>query len=245
MRHQTLPGAGFRRQGRKALILSLIAGAVPLAVADRAEAIGFGYGYGYGFMGYNPLDSSHVVGAIDARSAARGQAAFSSRSSGFPAEFRGGAGSSFPVRDSSYFERYDIETRLATESRVARQPSARTTLVAAQPAPPVKPAAPSWPPATLAGFFNAANILVWPPESPVADDLGTKRTVSDASTLSVLQETRTRGYATTSTVAEARMNLLDYGRPALDFLRKRSTPQVADHFHRFLLSLYDVIGRSA
>lgn len=148
----------------------------------------------------------------------------------------------FPVRDSSFFERYDIDTRLSMESRVARRPSAQTTLVAPRPAAPARPA---WPPTTLAGFFNAANILVWPPESPVDGDLGTKRTVSDASTLSVLQETQARGYATTSTVAEARMNLLNYGRYALDFLRKSSTTQTADHFHRFLLSLYDIIGRSA
>ncbi|MEO6810359.1 MAG: hypothetical protein ABI353_14680 [Isosphaeraceae bacterium] len=233
---------GFGRPGRRTLILALIAGAAPLFVADRAEAIGFGYGYG--FMGFNPLDSSQVVGSINDRAAARGQAAFASRSSSLPAQFRGGGGSGsmFPVRDSSFFERYDIDTRLSMESRVARRPSAQTTLVAPRPAAPARPA---WPPTTLAGFFNAANILVWPPESPVDGDLGTKRTVSDASTLSVLQETQARGYATTSTVAEARMNLLNYGRYALDFLRKSSTTQTADHFHRFLLSLYDIIGRSA
>jgi hypothetical protein len=46
-------------------------------------------------------------------------------------------------------------------------------------------------------------------------------------------------------VAEARQKLLDYGRPALHYVKAHETPRVADSFHGFLLSLYDSLAQAA
>jgi hypothetical protein len=61
----------------------------------------------------------------------------------------------------------------------------------------------------------------------------------------VLKEKQQHGVASVTGAAEARQNLVDYGRPALRQLRAASTPPIADSFHRFLLSLYDSLGASA
>ena len=46
-------------------------------------------------------------------------------------------------------------------------------------------------------------------------------------------------------MTEARSKLVEYGRPALQYIRENSTPRVADTFHLFLLSLYDSLAQAA
>ncbi len=46
-------------------------------------------------------------------------------------------------------------------------------------------------------------------------------------------------------MTDARSKLVDYGRPALEYIRDNSTPRIADTFHLFLLSLYDSLGQAA
>ena len=45
-------------------------------------------------------------------------------------------------------------------------------------------------------------------------------------------------------MTEARQKLLDYGRPALKYVRTHETPRVADSFHGFLLMLYDSLAQA-
>ena len=68
---------------------------------------------------------------------------------------------------------------------------------------------------------------------------------SDQASLAVLQETRSRPAATIATVTEAREKLLDYGRPALQEIRRVATTAIADRFHNFMLSLYDSLAQAA
>jgi hypothetical protein len=97
----------------------------------------------------------------------------------------------------------------------------------------------------LFSFFDAAQKLVWPSESPITGDLKEKRDISDQASLVVLEETKQHGVASIATVTGARQKLLDYGRPALQEVRASATPRVADTFHLFLLSLYESLAQAA
>jgi hypothetical protein len=155
------------------------------------------------------------------------------------------------TRDADFFERYDIETRRAMEDRVARRPSRASAptgpAVTSAPARPAVTSAPELvaPLIPIASFFNAARQLVWPGDAPTQGDFGPKRTASDEACLAVKEEVSQKGAAPISTVTDARTKLLDYGKPALDFLRGHSTPPISETFHMFLLSLYDSLGQSA
>ena len=46
-------------------------------------------------------------------------------------------------------------------------------------------------------------------------------------------------------MTDARAKLLDYGRPALQYIRDNATPRIADTFHLFLLSLYESLAQAA
>jgi hypothetical protein len=46
-------------------------------------------------------------------------------------------------------------------------------------------------------------------------------------------------------VAESRQRLIDYGQPALRYVREHETARIADGFHGFLLSLYDSLAQAA
>ncbi|MGP0068422.1 MAG: hypothetical protein ACLQGP_33090 [Isosphaeraceae bacterium] len=96
----------------------------------------------------------------------------------------------------------------------------------------------------MASYFNAMRQLVWPADAPTEGDLAIKRSSSDAKTLELLREIEVQGFALVATATDARLKLIDYGKPALQFLRDHSTPTIADAFHSFLLSLYDSIGES-
>ena len=97
----------------------------------------------------------------------------------------------------------------------------------------------------LANFFSKENQLVWPSVSPISGDFGKKQTTADLAALAVLNEYNSKGLAQLSTVTDARQKLLDYGRPALKYVREQSTPALADSFHVFLLSLYGNLGNAA
>ena len=150
-------------------------------------------------------------------------------------------------RDVDFFNRYDAATRAAMEDRVARRPRPRTSLgqtTRTTPPPAVENQPPARPVLPLASFFNAARQLVWPADAPNDGDFAVKRSTSDAKTLEVFSEVQTQGYALVATATDARTKLIDYGKPALTFLRNHSTSGIADAFHTYLLSLYDSIGES-
>ncbi len=121
-------------------------------------------------------------------------------------------------------------------TRRARRPSATPTTGTAARARPLVP---------LTSFFNAQNQLIWPADAPVAGDLKAKRDAFEQVCQKVLQEVKQNGVASIASVTEARQKLIEYGRPALKYVREHETPRVADAFHVFLLSLYDSLAQAA
>jgi hypothetical protein len=97
----------------------------------------------------------------------------------------------------------------------------------------------------LASFYNAQHQFIWPGDAPTADALKDQRVIAEQASLAVLDEARKNGVASIAAVTDARQKLLDYGRPALKYVRTHETPRVADSFHGFLLELYDALAQAA
>jgi hypothetical protein len=163
----------------------------------------------------------------------------------------------YQTRDDGFYDKYDMATRESMINRVARDPSGEmgtadpSGVLVTAPAPrristPKAQSGPSEPTTVkLANFFNKDQQLVWPSVSPISGDLGKKQEAADLAALAVLNEYDMKGLARLSTVTDARQKLLDYGRPALQYVRDNSTPALADSFHVFLLSLYGNLGNAA
>ena len=230
------------------LLATLTVTLAPLALADRAQAQygGFGGFGGFGF-GYNQ-NAYRDVNFLNSRSLVNASIAGANRPQPVQAPV-------FPVRDESIYDRYDTQTREAMMNRVARDPAAEmSTVVPGGTLPPPRsssprpkaPAGPSEPTTVnLANYFDKDQHLVWPSMSPITGDFGKKQEVADLATLAVLNEYNMKGLARVSTVTDARQKLLDYGRPALQYVREHSTPALSDTFHVFLLSLYGNLGNAA
>ena len=227
------------RPGRILPLLVVILG----GWAGRTEA-DFGFGFGFQNNAYQDTQFLHSWSLQNAAAAAanRPQPLTAPR---------------FQVRDEGFLERYDLATREAMVNRVARNPGREMGAVgstAARPAtptpraprPPQPVAAPEPSPAVLlANFFDRDRRLVWPTIAPITGDMGKKQEIADRAILAVLNEYDLQGLAHLSNVTQARERLLDYGRPALDFIRQQTTPAMADSFHVFLLSLYSNVGLAA
>jgi hypothetical protein len=226
--------------------IGLAAFAVLLALpAGRARAQ-FGYGMGFGF--YQPGSMSQQM--LDSWALQNG-----ARATMGPVQNNVYAGNPnafvHRLREPGVMERYDPETRRQMEARVGRfsisSPPSRRQAVAAAPAPVAVAAAaePAGPDLPLSSFFDRYQKLVWPGESPVHGELGPARAAADLACLAVLNDSILRGLARVGVVTEARSKLVDYGRPALIYIRENSTPRIADTFHQFMLSLYDSLGQAA
>ena len=226
----------------------------PCVRGGRAEAqYGIGFGGGYGGFGFgfqnNAYQDTQFLNSWSLQNAA---SAAANRPQPLTAP-------RFQTRDDGFYDRYDLATRESMINRVARNPGRemgtadRTGTINRPPSRPSTPAASSTPPAqpsppatvNLAAFFNKDDQLVWPSVSPITGDFGKKQSTADLATLAVRNEYELRGLAQLSTVTDARQKLLDYGRPALQYVREQSTPALADSFHVFLLSLYGNIGNAA
>ncbi len=233
------------------LLAALALALAPFAMGGRAEAQygGFGGGWGFGF-GYNQNAYSDV-NYLNSR--ANTLAGIAGAHTPQPVQ-----APVFQSRDEGIYDRYDLATRESMMNRVARNPSAEMSsidptgaIAAARRTPPrpTTPTAPSGPsePTTvnLANYFNKDQQLVWPSVSPISGDFGKKQQTADLAILAVLNEYNMKGLARLSTVTDAREKLLDYGRPALQYVREQSTPALADTFHVFLLSLYGNLGNAA
>ncbi len=225
----------------KRLAICSVSGLIASMACGGAQAQwGMDYGmFGMGFgLGHQTPAS---VSFLNDHALARGAAAAASR----PQNLR----APIPVsKDVDFFNRYDVETRIAMEEGVARRRIAHraptTTQSQAPPAassPLPRPARPLVP---LASFFDSARRLVWPADAPTHEEFAAKKSASDAKTLELLEELERKGYARISTAADARTMLLNYGQPALQFLRDTTTPRLSDAFHIFLMSLYDSIGQA-
>lgn len=218
--------------------------------AGRSDAdFGFGFGFGLGFE--NPKTETNF---LNQWSLQNGAAASANRPTNHTAP-------RFQTRDDGFMERYDLATREAMVNRIARNPAREMRTVnpggvrlsSTSPAPRTTTPAPAQAPAAakpkqemlLATFFDADRRLVWPGESPMTGGLSAKRQVADQAILAVLNEYQLEGLARLSNVTNARERLLEYGRPALDYARRQSTPALAEAFHSFLLSLYANVGLAA
>jgi hypothetical protein len=144
------------------------------------------------------------------------------------------------IRDNGFVERYDVARREPSHYRYA-QPLAQSRPGVTPTAMNVAQQMPSLP---LDSFYDPKGQIVWPADSPVAGDLKEKRTVFDQVSQLALAETKKNGVASIATVTDARQKLLDYGRPALHYVRTHETPRVADGFHLFLLSMYESLAQA-
>lgn len=223
----------------------LFAVVILIGCAGRSEAqMGMG-GIGIGFGFENPKTETNFLNTWSLQNAA---AAAANRPQNLTAP-------KFQVRDEGLTEKYDPETRAAMINRTARNPKRELRLAGLNDTKPsvtttnVTPAAVAQPKprpvVQLNNFFDKSERLVWPSDAPINTELRAKRDLADQAILIVRNEYELQGIARLANVSDARQKLLDYGRPALDYARRQSTPIMAESFHSFLLGLYDNIGLAA
>lgn len=225
---------------------------LPLALAVCAAVMGVGspeakaqfggpgmWGWGWGGFNYVPSPTNFLNDHAMMNASRAGRPPSNSVYAGNPNSYVN------RLRDNSFTPSYNVQRRRPSTAA----PVDLGTSLGRAPAP-AAPAAPATvdrvaaaPP--LSSFFDADRRLVWPADAPVDGDLKPKRDVSDQASLAVLDEVLAQGIATVASAADARQKLLDYGRPALQEVREKATPVVADTFHAFLLSLYDSLRKSA
>jgi len=201
--------------------------------------IGMGMGMGMGGFHYASSPTDYLNQRARLNNARAGAPATQGSNAGNPNAYYN------RVRDDGFVPHHDLQLRQSQAKRsqhpgslgdqVHRQPAVDSTEASSRP----KQAIP------LTDFFDTSEKLVWPGEAPAAAGLKKKREIFERASLAVLEESRQQGVASIATVTAARQKLLDYGRPALQQVRASSTPQVADTFHHFLLSLYESLARSA
>lgn len=190
------------------------------------------FGYGFGFYPYE----APSVGAINERANIAGSATFSHRKENLTAPFT--------PRDTTYFERFDVQSRQSVDANAARIRAQRTASNNPAPAPGSAPPSMARPVLPLESFFDKYEQLVWPADAPSDGQLAEKRSLASKSSQEVLKEVKTRGFATVGHVTDARNKLIDYGQPALKFLQDHTTPRIADGFHLFLLSMYESLAQA-
>jgi hypothetical protein len=212
--------------------------AAPLLFGGTARAQ-WGWGGGWGFGGGGSYSNMATLQNINDRSSQAASHAYSIRQN-IP-----GTGNVYAnnpnafsnhLRDTSFYQTFDVSTRRSTGQAAARGSQRRTSSAAAPTAPKPPAALP------LSQFFNGGGVLVWPSESPTTGELGEQRTQANTAVSTVFQNVKTEGFAPVATVSDARMKLVEYGQPALEYMSQHTTTAVVDAFHQFLLSLYDSLG---
>jgi hypothetical protein len=142
------------------------------------------------------------------------------------------------VRDNGFVERYNVDRREPSYYRYV------PTSASAVPPNPAA-AAPQKPQLPLTSFYDAQGQLAWPADSPANGELKEKRAMFDQASHVVLDESKKSGVASMASVTDARQKLIEYGRPALQYVRGHETARLADTFHLFLLSLYESLAQAA
>jgi hypothetical protein len=228
--------------------IALAAFAVPFAWPAAQARAQFGYGWGFGFN-QQSWQTHQLLNSWALQNGARATMGPVQNNvyAGNPNAYVNRLGA--PGR----LDQWDVGTRREIESRIGRfsdgpPPSQlRSVSQNTAPAAPAQPAPaqPEGPVVPQSSFFDRYQKLIWPSDAPVYGDLAGKRSAADLACLAVLNDYTLRGLAQVSTVTEARSRLIDYGRPALQYMRDNSTPRVADTFHLFLLSLYESLAQAA
>ena len=229
------------------LLTAFVAAMASFFIAGRAEAqMGMGGGMGFGLYGGgfvpniqqpgNYLNQvsiarmSHVHGPPGSNPYTSGSSPYAGNPNAY---FNHDRDNGFVDQYSPYRREPSYYPRYSPPARGQRMTPTAMTIVRSRPSVP------------LPSFYNAQHQLVWPGDAPTADSLKEKRAISDQTVLAVLDETKKNGVASIASVTEARQKLLDYGRPALQYVRTHETARVADSFHVFLLSLYDSLAQAA
>jgi hypothetical protein len=222
--------------------LFFLALATEPAWAQRGFGMGWGMGWGMGFGGFNyvpsPTDFLNQRSLIHSARGIQGPRPNNVYANNPNSYFN-------RVRDNGFVPHYDVSRRRPPAAR-GSTPSAAVGSADRREAATVSTAAPApKPEIPLASFFDETGRLVWPSDAPIAGDLVEKRKAADEAARAVLEEARRQGFASLTMVADARQKLLDYGRPALQEIRRRETARVSDTFHLFLLSLYESLEQAA
>jgi hypothetical protein len=214
-----------------------------LTTRQAQAQFGYGFGYGFGGAGFNngaqTIESINSLALMNASKATMGPVQNNVYANNPNAYIN-------KLHDPGYLDKYDVGTRRTIEATIGRfsdgPPPSRS-----RPAPPRSVAAtpPPQPTIPLSGFFDRYRKLIWPESAPNYGTLATARVTSDQACLAVFNEYDLKGLASVSTVTDARSKLLDYGRPALQYIRANTTPRIADSFHLFLLSLYESLAQAA
>lgn len=229
------------RARRANVLLAFFAAAVAFGSApNRAEAQ-WGGGFGFGaWGGFSPVPKPETfVNSLALVAASRPSTAPGGRP-------YGNDGNAYfnHIRDNGFVERYNVDRRADSAYRYGAGPP-----VARSSEPPPIPTAmivtPPKPNLPLSSFYKADNTLAWPADAPVEGDLKDKRATFDQASQVVLAETKKSGVASVAAVSDARQKLVDYGKPALQYVRAHETPRLADTYHLFLLSLYESLAQAA
>src|SRR5271157_2320954 len=231
-----------KRLRRALALLMVIAALGPGTRSARAQystGMGMGMGMGMGGFHYASSPTNYLNQRAGLNAAHAGAPATQGSIAGNPNAYYN------KVRDDGFVPHHDRRFGQpptershhpgSLEDQVNRQPAVDSTAASSRPKQVIP----------LRNYFDASQKLVWPGEAPAEVGLKEKREIFERASLAVLEESRQQGVASIATVTAARQKLLDYGRPALQQVRASSTPQVADTFHHFLLSLYDSLARSA
>ncbi len=214
------------------VMAALFLGTTPAKAQFGFGGLGGGFGYGFGFGGVAPHPEG-IINQIAVVTAGRGYQGPSRT------PYAGNSNAYFNhVRDNGFVERYNVDRREPSYNRYVP-----TSARAAAPSPAA--AAPEKPLLPLASFYDAQGQLARPADSPAAGELKEKRATFDQASQVVLDESKKSGVASMAAVTDARQKLIDYGRPALQYVRAHETARLADTFHLFLLSLYESLAQAA
>ncbi len=225
---------------RSALLAAALAS---LTLAPGRAQAQFGGGYGYGLYNFNYQPPE--IGYLNQRSLANGARATGPVQNNVYANNPNSYVNHLHDQGFQFQERYDVESRRASEDRYLYRPSTMPTTPTPSPSSAPTASRPAPPMVPLSSFFDRDGKLIWPDEAPAAGDLGKSRQAADRACLAALNDYNLRGLAELSTVTEARARVIDYGRPALQSIRATATPRIADTFHMFLLELYESLAQAA
>jgi hypothetical protein len=201
---------------------ALLGGSQP---AHAQWGMGFGGGLGWGFGGFSQVEKPESFLYSKALVDAGRNVPTPSRDvyAGNPNSYINN------LRDNGLVDRY---------SAARREPShyggGMRAAAAVQPMPMLQ----------LASFYKANGQIEWPANAPTEGDMAAKRTTFEQASQVAIDEIKKSGVASMATVTDARQKLLDYGRPALHYIRSHDTPRIADTFHLFLLSLYESLAQA-
>jgi hypothetical protein len=226
--------AAMRFQTRRRTIFALgfiavIAAPTPTQAQWGMGMGGFGWGWGFGGFSQVPKPESYLYqkSLVDAGRAipTPSRDVYANNPNSYINH----------LRDNGFVEHYSAARREPSYYRTGSAPRTSPTALRVAQQTLVLP---------LDSFYGRDGKIEWPGDAPTAGDLSERRAAFETECHTVLDELKKNSVASIATVTEARQKLLDYGRPALHYLRVHETSRVADSFHLFLLSLYESLAQA-